>query len=452
MTSDMSDVIRFISDRIGDYDEPEYLNKWAAKAMKELPSCRYSLLGRKSNSMSRQMAKVLDKVEKLEGFSLMEKLQLAFIFSRPVSDGFVQMLKDANFEINQDEKKRIRRFSTEDGSIFRFSDHNQRLKNFEGVLCLNGLFQKKVNKMEREKEQDQQDMEYDNTGSEMTEGPETMEEMQEETDEEVMEDPTGNIPIELVPKQEVDDYSDFGGYVSQGAFNGPINYEELDNQNFVYPGFPQTARPATSIRVQKRRQSSTTVIGKRVKTQEIASGATSSDSITTSSNLEAAPAKSVKVSTTSSNALSTVEATSTGTTQDEPIISVMSLVTHIETIAIYYDLESLQRKASLAIRKMRESGENKTLSVAKFNSLIDALLICIEENRTRQNETSIPLKSILKHLQLHLIRPLGSEEALESISQKIKEFVNEDDGVPPNLISESLAHLLMTVGFYNQLE
>ncbi|UMM37704.1 hypothetical protein L5515_009383 [Caenorhabditis briggsae] len=133
-------------------------------------------------------------------------------------------------------------------------------------------------------------------------------------------------------------------------------------------------------------------------------------------------------------------------------ISVMSLVTHIETIAMYYDLDSLQNKASLAIGKMNDFGENKTLSVKKFNSLIDSLLICIEENRIRRNETSIPLKSLLKHLQLYLIRPLRSEEALESISQKIQEIGDNNDEVPPTLIGEILNFLLISTGFCAQFD
>ncbi|PIC29670.1 hypothetical protein B9Z55_021183 [Caenorhabditis nigoni] len=154
MTSDLSDVIRFISDRISDYEKPEYMSKWADKAMKELPSRRYALSSRdskrkrwkrKSKSISDRIKWVLNKVEKLEDFSLMEKLQLAFIFSRPVSDEFVQLLKDAKFKIEQDKKKRIRRFSTEDESIIRFSDHEARVKYFQGVLCRTSTIQKNKN-------------------------------------------------------------------------------------------------------------------------------------------------------------------------------------------------------------------------------------------------------------------------------------------------------------------
>ncbi|CAO4381547.1 unnamed protein product [Caenorhabditis nigoni] len=367
MTPDMADVIRYISDRIGHYEKPESLSRWAEKALKDVPSCRYALLGRKSSSISLQLRKELRQVEALEGFSLMEKLQLAFIFSRSVSDEFVQMLRDAQFEIEQDKEKRISRFSTADGRIVRFSDHKHYDKYFEGVYCQTGKRKgyREVRGIEEE------------AGAAGYPG----------------------IERKLRSRQQED--------VRQEAFNGPIDYDELDEQEWINPRFP----------------------------------------------------KRVKMEYESSSQAPTTQAQ----------ISVISLVTHIETIAMYFDLSNLQNKASLLGKYFSHqarspappdgrvggpnSGENKTLSVKKFNSLIDALLICIEENRIRRSDTSIPLKSILKHLQLYLIRPLRSEEAMESISQKIQEIGgNNDDGVPPNLISESLAHLLMAIGFYNQLE
>ncbi|CAO4381545.1 unnamed protein product [Caenorhabditis nigoni] len=377
---DVSDVIKYISDRIGDYDKPESLAAWCKKAMKE-----YST--RSLKCMQTGVQNHLNRIGKLEGYSLTEKLQLVFIFSRPVSGEFVQMLKDAKFQISQDSKKRISRFSTEDGSIVRFSDHHPAVKYFQGVLCLNNSLQKAANKdrMAREKEQGQHDVEYDNTSSEITEGPEPMEEKQEEIDAEVIEDPTEDFPVELRPKQEVDDYIDFGGDFRQGAFNGRINYEELDAQEFVYPGFPKELKPETFVRLQKRRQSSPTDNGNRVKT---------SNSIATSSNQ--------KTPTTSSKAPKqppSQEATPAIPTPDEHKISVLALATHIESIAAYYDLKNLQKKASLAMEKMNKTGD-KTLSIKKFNLSISFMLLCLEENRIFGAENSITLKSLFKQLQI----------------------------------------------------
>ncbi|CAP32896.1 Protein CBG14326 [Caenorhabditis briggsae] len=282
-------VIRYISDRIGIYEKPESLSKWCKEALKEFSP-------RSLNCMRSSVRDKLGRIERLEGYSLMEKLQLVFIFSQPVSDGFVKLLKDAKFKIEQDERKRISRFSTENGNVVRFSDHHRDVKYFHGVLSLNSPFTKRVNddSMAREKEQEQQDIEYENPGpncQKVKEKPVAnilIEPKQEVTDAKVKKEPTEDISflkepkqevVEQPIKQEVDDYIDFGVDVSQGAFNGRINYEELDNQKGVYPGFPQISKSALSTRAQKRHHSATTDNGKHVKTEKIESEATSSDSV-----------------------------------------------------------------------------------------------------------------------------------------------------------------------------
>ncbi|PIC29759.1 hypothetical protein B9Z55_021247 [Caenorhabditis nigoni] len=491
---DLSFVIRYISDRIGNYDKPECLFQWCKKVLREYRPHKMFY----ANLMSIRVSQKLNSVETLEGFSLMEKLQLVFIFSRPVSDEFVQILTEAKFVIYLDENNRISRFSTADGSVVRSSDHHPDVKYFQGV---------------------------DQQGNKAPKILQIKEEPVEKNEPKFEE-------IKQEPKQEVDDFMDIGQNVQQPAFNGRINYDELDEQEFVYLGFPQNIKLETFIGPQKRRQSSTTVNVKRVRIEqwEWETVASSSDSTSTSSNKKVVKIKkSKKIATPSSNtsdqstnaespsstipkklvvtswtlsnapsdsfatspkqnlvkvgksntsgesashtssstftpdSSSLVETTSNASAQppapevkstamvpDEPKISVLAMATLIETIAEYYELRGLQEKASLAMMKMKDSGEEKTLSVKKFNSLIGSLLICMEENIIRQTTKSIPLKSLLKILQLYLIRPLGSEAAFELISQKILEFKNNNDGIPPNLLSDCLNNLLIATGFYNQ--
>ncbi|CAO4374597.1 unnamed protein product [Caenorhabditis nigoni] len=106
-SSAMATMIRFIHDRIVDCDEQQTIN------------------------VERYLSARLNNIEKLEGFELMEKLQLVFIFSRPVSDEFVQMLRDAKYEIDLDNNKIIR-FSNEDGSIVRIADSNKKKAQKKG--------------------------------------------------------------------------------------------------------------------------------------------------------------------------------------------------------------------------------------------------------------------------------------------------------------------------------
>ncbi|PIC17933.1 hypothetical protein B9Z55_023998 [Caenorhabditis nigoni] len=176
MTAVMSDVIRFISDGIANCNKPEYLAKWAEKAMREFPSCGYALSSKRKiwrrhvRSMAQQLGRMLKEVEEFEGYSLMEKLQLAFTFSCPVSNEFVQKLRDAKFEIEQDERKRITRFCTEDERIVRFSDHKHGLKHFQGVQCPHNSQPRRVRnkRMSGKKGQGQQDVANGNPSSEVS--------------------------------------------------------------------------------------------------------------------------------------------------------------------------------------------------------------------------------------------------------------------------------------------
>ncbi|PIC29761.1 hypothetical protein B9Z55_021249 [Caenorhabditis nigoni] len=545
---DVSEFIRHISDRIGNYDKPESLSQWCEKILNEFWADKLI----DANCMRSRVWKKLNKVETLEGFTLMEKLQLVFIFSKPVSNGFVHLLKEAKFQIEQDGENRISQFSSEDGSVVRFSDHNSYVKYFQGTLCLRNRFQKNVNKkrMTQEEEQIQQEADNENPDSDVQQIEEEpvenapIEPKQEEMDAEVKEE----------PNQEEDDALNIGGDVRQPAFNGRINYDELDEQEFVYPGFPQNIKPETAMRPQKRHQSSNTVSVKRIKTEEMESSATTSDSTATSSikkivkvekdkktptrssnssvqstkpELETSVIpkveKSIGISSTSRKAtaeatpkvtLSTSdsaamssnqqfvnveklgtnlanietsvetsspssssssppgssslvetksdasaqplspEATSTKTPPVEADISVIALATQIETIASYNELKNLEKKASRAIEMMNEMGDKK-LSVKKFNLLFGSMMVCVEENRISNAESSITLKTLLKQLQLFLIKPLGTkivDEAMQMMAEKIEEFKNNNDGVPATLLSDCLTNLLIATGFYNQLE
>ncbi|PIC35243.1 hypothetical protein B9Z55_014664 [Caenorhabditis nigoni] len=175
-SSAMSNMIRFIYNRIRDYDEQQTLKDWTDIAMKEMSNFMYTMCGRNRRYVSQLLAENLNNIEKLDGFKLMEKLQLVFIFNRPVSDEFVQLLKDAKFEVDLD-NNRISRFSTEDGSTVRYSKSYIR-----------------VSKKRKEREQDGGD-----------ERPKEEEEVQEEM-EEARREQIDDIEIER--EQEEDDVAE----------------------------------------------------------------------------------------------------------------------------------------------------------------------------------------------------------------------------------------------------
>ncbi|ULT82568.1 hypothetical protein L3Y34_012077 [Caenorhabditis briggsae] len=403
----------------------------------------------------------------LIGYSLMEKLQLVFIFSRPVSDRFVEMLKDAKFEIRQDDMKRISRFSTEDGRVVRFSDH--------------------LRKMAKKNDKGKQQGENKNPKGNQEIEEERVEDIPIELDGENMD--TG-IKQPKMQKRNQDqlskeEFGDIGGGANHGSFNGRINYVELGKKEWVNPGLGTFIRVHKFIRIQTP-PSSSTVSVKRVRAEEEkgrATAATWSDSFTTSANQnilkvgnsEQTPTKSSKTSVQLSNSVAIETATQKPSkvgalmektpkippqkrfskpTSDERKISILELAIHIKKIALFINLDGLQEKASQSIEKVNNSGEGKTLSVRKFNVLFSAMLIFLEENGISENETSLSLKWVLNQLRLFLIEPLGPQivhEAIDLVAKKIEEFGNKNYEVSPDVISEALINLLKAAGFCNQL-
>ncbi|PIC21008.1 hypothetical protein B9Z55_026000 [Caenorhabditis nigoni] len=70
------------------------------------------------NTFSGVLKQRLDKIEDHQGFTLMEKVRLVFIFSRPVSPGFLKILKDAKCVVKLNDERKITYFSSPDGTVF----------------------------------------------------------------------------------------------------------------------------------------------------------------------------------------------------------------------------------------------------------------------------------------------------------------------------------------------
>ncbi|PIC20995.1 hypothetical protein B9Z55_025990 [Caenorhabditis nigoni] len=70
------------------------------------------------NTFSGVLKQRLDKIEDHQGFTLMEKVRLVFIFSRPVSPGFLKIPKDAKCVVKLNDERKITYFSSPDGTVF----------------------------------------------------------------------------------------------------------------------------------------------------------------------------------------------------------------------------------------------------------------------------------------------------------------------------------------------
>ncbi|CAO4381379.1 unnamed protein product [Caenorhabditis nigoni] len=140
---------------------------------------------------------------------------------------------------------------------------------------------------------------------------------------------------------------------------------------------------------------------------------------------------------------------------EEPKISVLLLANQIGIIALYCDLEDVQKKASQAIEIIKRKEREMTLNVADFNSYIDSMLKSIKGSRnrySRQTEKSLPLKTIYRHFKLSLILPFGPEvtgEALKIVDKAIEELEESHDEVPLETARGNLEYLLnSSTGFW----
>ncbi|PIC13414.1 hypothetical protein B9Z55_027794 [Caenorhabditis nigoni] len=121
---DCEKAIKFILNGIKNCTEPENLLKWCELAKMEVG------YDKRADSFSWVIKKRLDKIEGLKGYSLMEKVHLAYIFSRPVSPEFLRILKDAKCVVELNDKGKITYFRSEDRDIVLQSEHKKR--NFKG--------------------------------------------------------------------------------------------------------------------------------------------------------------------------------------------------------------------------------------------------------------------------------------------------------------------------------
>ncbi|PIC13421.1 hypothetical protein B9Z55_027798 [Caenorhabditis nigoni] len=125
-------AIKFISNSIKNYTEPESLERWCESAKTEAG------YDKSAHSFSRSIIRRLDKIEDLKGHSLMEKVRLIFIFSRPVSPEFLRILKEAKCTVELNDEKKMTYFRSPEGDCVLQSvqDPNTHKRKFKGKPIL----------------------------------------------------------------------------------------------------------------------------------------------------------------------------------------------------------------------------------------------------------------------------------------------------------------------------
>ncbi|CAP34863.2 Protein CBG17101 [Caenorhabditis briggsae] len=152
------------------------------------------------------MNKIAKKFE-ADGYTFLKKVHLVFIFSWLFSDEFVKIVHLAKCTVQLDEKERIKYFCSEDGSVVLSSDHKEEEKFFKGTVFTPKRAVRPSQPTDPGPAKNS-NVKLENPGSE-----------ESESEHEA-------------PTNVSDDRNSEYSRIQNGPFNGRINYDELDEQEF----------------------------------------------------------------------------------------------------------------------------------------------------------------------------------------------------------------------------
>ncbi|PIC26345.1 hypothetical protein B9Z55_018946 [Caenorhabditis nigoni] len=459
-------AIKFLSSRIKNYTKPQSLEKWSELAKKEVG------YDKNGHSFSWVISKRLDRIEHLKGYSLMEKVQLVYIFRRPVSPGFLKMLKDAKCIVKLNHSRKITYFRSEDRDIVLKTgtslEHKKR--SFKDKPCTDKKKTADIQVKTRSNVQtqppppspqslpDPPEMDDVEIGNEKKEAAQEKENKKNKAAERKKKENRGTSTKQKSILNTEEDADVTTESIQQEApFNGRIDYDDFDNGE--YPGFMVPDEIEPPMQHNKRHQTPSQETPKRRKIDkpeepEVVNppevndvetrneeGKEAPEQIPEDSNeptsrvtdeLDQSQAASVGYQSIDNNlAENLVQITQkrvkiegfleeTDRAPEEgisdkkpevppPTISLRKLAEQIETFAFNIYLdENFQQKVLRAVRLFKAN--DQTIPIQEFNQMFNVFWMSLKRERTQNsNENSIQLIRLLKQLQRNFIRPLGEE-------------------------------------------
>ncbi|CAO4381402.1 unnamed protein product [Caenorhabditis nigoni] len=443
----------------------------------------------KSIQPKTRITRRLDNIEDLQGLTLMEKVRLAFIFSRRVSAEFVEELEDNNCIVKLNDSRRITYFRSEDREIVLQLEHKKtaeiQVKTPHNVLAqkLSASPQSLPDPPEID------DVEMGNEKEEETQEQENQESEAPGMKEEINRDTSTNEKSILNTEEDVDVTTE--RIQQEPTFNGPIDYDDLDIEE--YPEFmvpneieppmqhnkrhpdlsqenpkrrkiddleePEVANPPEINDVEIRNvvveaaqeqeknskgsnEPSSGVDNESNNQNQVASVGDKSIDDKHAQNLVQITQKRVKIE----EFLEEIEQPPEVWIPDEkpgmphPTISLLKLTEQIETLAYINFDQRFQQKALRAVR-MFKAGD-KTIPIQDFKLLFNVLLASLKRERTENsNENSMQMSRIFKQLQRMLIRPLGDDlmaETLGILDDEIQKLGEVEQHIPLKTVEVQL--------------
>ncbi|PIC13422.1 hypothetical protein B9Z55_027799 [Caenorhabditis nigoni] len=412
-------AIRFIFNNIQNYTKPESLTKWSELARKEVG------YDKGADSFRCIMWYRMKRIEDLKGFSLMEKVQLAFIFSKPVNATFVKKLKDENCIVLLNDAGKIRYFESENGDKILQSDHDERNKHFKGKPYDDRTKIYHIQVGSSENVQNSEDSTANN--------------QKQETDD--LDD--GEYPEFMVPaeNQPPNHHKKRPSEPSQG------NPKRLKIDK---PKEPEMANPPEVNDVEMRSVEVEAAQEVEQKPEDL-------------NILKPAVKESLKIQNQDTQTRDVKIEEFLEEIEQEPkvwipeektempppaTISLLKLAEQIETFAFnIYLNESFQQKTLRAVRLFKTNDQK--IPIEEFNLLFNGMLAGLKRERIQNsNKNSIQLIRLFKQLQRTLIRPLGEDlmaEALGILDDEIQNLGDSEDEVPLKIIQIKIDGLMTLI-------
>ncbi|UMM37641.1 hypothetical protein L5515_009347 [Caenorhabditis briggsae] len=383
-------VIKFISNRIGAYSQPENLVKWCELAKQTINYDKSPL------AFSSIITRRLDKIEDLKGYSLMEKVRLVFIFSRRVSAVFVKELEDKKCVVELNDNRKITYFRSPDGIVFT-SEHIKQRKLFKGKR--DNDKKKTVVKPARR--------------SQNVRKPKLAPNPPEGDDVEM-----GNEEEEAAPDQNPVEFDDL-----RPAGNHDLNVQKPDAQasiqeegvDLINGSIAHDNNEAQNFGQNTRN---------RVKIEDFVE------------EIQRAPEVIILDEEAEMRPLVFEK------------ISLRKLAEQIETLAFNINLEdSFQEKASRAVRLFKAN--DQLIPIQDFNQLFNIVLKNLKSGRLQNpTGTSIKLCRLFEHLARSLIRPLGEflmADTLKVLEEEIEKLKGSEEKIPLKTVQGKLDGLMLVI-------
>ncbi|CAO4365277.1 unnamed protein product [Caenorhabditis nigoni] len=471
-------AIKFLSNKIKTYNKPEIMEKWFKMAKKEVG------YDKSIHGFSGLITEKLDRIEDLQRLTLMEKVRLVFVFSRPVSSAFVEELGDNKCVVVLNENRRIAYFRSSRGTCVFKSNHSTSQRCFKGKPVHSQ--KKTVVKPARRSQNVGKSIpapsphiipnppEVDDVEMGNEEEEEAPEQKPEELDG--LRDQHNNLVQDFAQnlKPEEDEDVINQNIHQEPPYNGPINYDDLDNGE--YPEFMVPAGYQPPNQHNKRNTELIQENAKRCKIEEPEEPELNPPEI---SDVEmgkekdgAAPEPKPEVfddlRPSMSNDLNIPNQEAQAGDQDnnqaqnsmqsyeervkiedvleeeEPeviildekpemslleTISLLKLAEQIEALAYINFDEKFQQKILKAVCLFKATDQR--IHIQEFNVLFNGMLTGLKRERIQNsNKNSMQLIRLFKLLERSLIRPLGEHlmvDTLKILEEEIEKLEGSED-------------------------